>query len=280
MKYVDDLSLAQAINIKECLVPNPQPTHHQTFHDRTGHILPSGTYTLQDDLNNLANYSKKHDMVINTDKCKVMMFNTARKFDGMPLLTLPGMGGRNIQVVESFKLLGVKIRSDLKWHDNTAYICKRGYERLWLLRRLKGLGASESELVDVYDKQVRSLLELAVPVWQPALTQQEAYQIERVQKTACHVILGDKYDNYDSALRKIGHESLNTRRIQLCTKFAKKSLRNPNYSNWFCPNKAVPQYPYTRGNKKAQNKLKPVLARTERFENSPLPYLTNLLNQP
>ena len=47
-----------------------------------------------------------------------------------------------------------------------------------------------------------------MPVWQPALTKQEAYQIERVQKTACHVILGDKYDSYDSALRRIGHDSL------------------------------------------------------------------------
>ena len=32
------------------------------------------------------------------------------------------------------------------------------------------------ELGDVYDKQVRSMLELAVPVWQPALTQNESKQ--------------------------------------------------------------------------------------------------------
>ena len=53
-------------------------------------------------------------MVINTDKSKVMIFNTARKYDGMPCLTLPGMGGQKLEVVESYKLLGVKIRSDLK----------------------------------------------------------------------------------------------------------------------------------------------------------------------
>lgn len=279
MKYVDDLSMAQAIEMKECLVPNPNPTHPLTYHDRTGHILPSATYTLQDDLNNLAKYTKNHDMVINTDKCKVMMFNTARKYDGMPQLTLPGMGTKNIQVEESVKLLGVKIRSDLKWHENTAFICKRGYERLWLLRRLKGLGASVSELVDVYDKQVRPLLELAVPVWQPALTKAEAIQIERVQKVACHIILGDKYETYDNALNIIGHDSLNTRRVQLCMKFAKKALKNPNYSNWFCPSKA--KQSKTRSIKmKIENKFKPVLTRTERYENSPLPYLTKLLNQP
>ena len=47
-----------------------------------------------------------------------------------------------------------------------------------MLRRLKGLGANEEEILDVYQKQVRSVLELAVPVWQAGLTQQEVRQIE------------------------------------------------------------------------------------------------------
>ena len=81
----------------------------------------------------------------------------------------------------------------MKWSDNTDYICQKGYERLWMLRRLKGLGASEAEMLDVYHKQVRSVLELAVPVWQPAITQQETKQIERVQRCALYIILGDDY---------------------------------------------------------------------------------------
>ena len=86
-------------------------------------------------------------------------------------------------MVEKFKLLGVQIRSDLKWFDNSNYICQKGYERLWMLQRLKGLGANSSELLDVYEKQVRSILEMAVPVWEPGLTKEETKQIERVQKT-------------------------------------------------------------------------------------------------
>ena len=59
-----------------------------------------------------------------------------------------------------------------------------------MIRRLKKLGANKEELMDVYFKQVRSILEVAVPVWQPGLTQQELKQIERVQKCALHIILG------------------------------------------------------------------------------------------
>ena len=61
-----------------------------------------------------------------------------------------------------YKLL--KSLSYMKWYDNSDYICQKGYSRLWMIRRLKGLGASEAELLDVYQKQVRSVLELAVPV--------------------------------------------------------------------------------------------------------------------
>ena len=206
------------------------------------------------------------------------MFNTGRKIDAVPQLTLPGMGGKYLEVVESFKLLGVKIRSDLKWSENTDYICQRGYGRLWMLRRLKVLGANESELIDVYEKQVRSLLELAVPVWQPSLTLQESIQIERVQKTAFNIILGSKYESYENALNKLGQVRLSSRRQKLCHKFAKKCRNNPKYSNWFCPMIIGPSK--TRlGMKRKDNQLKTVPTRTSRFENSPLPYMTRILNQ-
>ena len=68
------------------------------------------------------------------------------------------------------------------------------------MRRLKKLGANEQELKDVYVKQVRSVLELAVPAWHGAITQAERNEIERVQKAALHVILGENYLSYRSAL--------------------------------------------------------------------------------
>ena len=58
----------------------------------------------------------------------------------------------------------------------------------------KKLGATESELLNVHEKQIRSELELAVPPWQPGLTNQESNQIERVQWTAFYIILGQTYD--------------------------------------------------------------------------------------
>ena len=82
MKYVDDLSLAQAINLKECVIPNPNPTHPLNYHERTNHILPACNYTLQEDLNNISNYAKNHQMIINTEKSKVRASGRTRKGNG------------------------------------------------------------------------------------------------------------------------------------------------------------------------------------------------------
>ena len=60
---------------------------------------------------------------------------------------------------------------------------KKAFSRLWILRRLKPLGASTMELLDVYQKQVRCIVEYASPVWTGGLTLDEVHQIERVQKT-------------------------------------------------------------------------------------------------
>ena len=239
MKYVDDMSILQSLNLKEMLLPNPvcDPPRPLAYHDRTNHVLPTQSIALQDQLDKLETYCQENEMIINIKKCKVMIFNPHKNYAGMPKLTLSGMEGVHLDVVENFKLLGVHIRSDLKWWDNTDNMCQKGYTRLWMLRRLKLLGANESELLDVHKKQIRSVLELAVPVWQPALTKHEKVQIERVQKCALYIILGVKYSNYSNALRTLGCEELEDRRVEICEKFALKASKHEKYQTWFCKNK-------------------------------------------
>ena len=95
LKYIDDLSLAEALNLKESLLENPDinPPRPFTFHDRTNQILPPGACQLQEQLNNLQEYCQDNQMKINKSKCKVMIFNPHRKYAYMPRLTLSGEGG-------------------------------------------------------------------------------------------------------------------------------------------------------------------------------------------
>ena len=171
-------------------------------------------------------------------------------------------------------------QSNLRWQSNTDFICQKAYARLWMLRRLKSLGANKNEMMDVYVKQVRCVLELGVAVWQPGLTQAQGQQLERVQKCALYVIMGEEHSTYRNALEELECQTLSERRTKLCLNFAKKSEKHSRFGNWFEPAVANPQpVPNTRSDKTSlQLKYKPVTVRTERYRDSPLPYLTDLLN--
>ena len=93
-----------------------------------------------------------------------------------------------LEVVKEMKLLGAIIASDLKWHRNTENITKKAYQRLWILKRLKQMGASTESMIDVYANHIRSVLEFAAVVWNSSLTQENIMTIERVQKKCicCH----------------------------------------------------------------------------------------------
>ena len=224
------MTLAESVNLKEKLVPAPDRPQPDSFHARTGHALPQENSAVYKQLMQTAVYASDNEMKINQKKTKLMLFNQSKGLDFMPDFTL---SGQNIELVEETKLLGVTLRADLKCSSNTETMVKKANKRIWILRRLKNLGASLPDLIDVYTKQIRSVLELAVPVWHSSITQQERTDIERVQKSVLHVLLGDSYTSYEYALTLVNLESLELRREKLCLKFAKKAEKNDKHQNWF-----------------------------------------------
>ena len=167
------------------------------------------------------------------------------------------------------------VTEDLKWEANTLYICAKALKKMWILRRMKILNIEPYILLDVYIKEIRSVLELAVPAWHSALTQKQTASIERVQKIAVSIILSDSLSgrceySYDMGLVILDIEPLEVRRFKLCKKFAKKTLksrhtdifrRNPNQ---YCT-RLRPEFQTNKCN-------------THRFYNSPINYLTRILN--
>ena len=112
-----------------------------------------------------------------------MKFNFSKTKDFPPEVTIDGFR-ENIQVVSQARLVGVIISDDLKQEHNTKFICTKAYSNLWMLRRLKQLNVDTAKILDVYMKEVRSLVELAVPAWHGLLTKSQSADVERVQRVA------------------------------------------------------------------------------------------------
>ena len=257
LKFVDDLSVAECIRLDKQLKCNS---------DNTGYLLPPQESLLQKRLDEISSVAKMHDMKLNLSKTKLMPFNFTRKFKFEPMLKLDGSP---LEVVTETKLLGLTITSDCRWEANSQALVKKGNSRLWSLRRLKMLGASTETLTDIYKLFCRSVLEFGAPVWSGALSTKNKQDIERVQKNALKIIYGKYNTSYDNFLTEIEEDSLLSRRDHLCLTFAKKCLKNPKFKDWF-----------TEGIKtRSGSHFFEIEAKTKRFSNSSIPYLTRLLNK-
>ena len=206
LKYVDDLSLAEAMFLGNL-----------SIQDDEGLFLPPADSLLQNRLDDLVTATRLHDMKLNHDKTKIISFSFSIKY---PLNHVFSVSGEPIEVVKQTKLLGVILSDNCKWDANTKNIVKSGNSRLWFLRRLKTLGASVQTLLDIYKLFCRSVLEYGAPVWSGALTKRNIQDIERVQQNAMRIIFGAAFTTYDDCLEQLEEQTLEERRTRLCLTFA------------------------------------------------------------
>ena len=82
-----------------------------------------------------------------------------------------------------------------------------------------------SDLVMIYCQFIRCILEFNSNVWYSSITEDEADDIERVQKNACKLLLNQEYQTYEQALSILKLDDLRTRRSKLALKFGKSCLK-------------------------------------------------------
>ena len=131
------------------------------------------------------------------------------------------------------KILGVWISEDLSWERNTKEICRKAFSRISMLTKLRYVGVSTEDLIEIYILFIRSVTEYCAVAFHSSLTVAQATDIERIQRTSLKVILGDTYVDYPAALEMSGLQTLYERRERRCLDFALKSLKHPINSRMF-----------------------------------------------
>ena len=93
---------------------------------------------------------------------------------------------------------------------------KKAGRRFYALRKLKGCGVPEGDIVQVYCSLVRSIMEYASVVFSNLL-QYLSYAWEKVPKRALAVIFPEL--DYEDALAQSGLCSLEFRSVEACVRF-------------------------------------------------------------
>ena len=270
-KFVDDASAIEIINLLSIglasynikqHVPSNIPTHNQIIQNEH---LKSQKY-----VETLNNWSKQQKMELNIGKTKAMIFNFSK--DKQFTVSLK-IDNKQISIVDEVKLLGTHITSDLKWESNTHNIVKRANARMEILRKIKEFKPKMDDMKTIYISYVRSILEQSCQVWNFSLTEENINDLERVQKNAFQIILGERYSTYESALNMLNLDDLQTRRNYLSKKFAIKCTEHQKTKNMFKLNTTINK------NLKNRGKYQVEFARTERYKKSAIPQMQRLLNQ-
>ena len=131
-------------------------------------------------------------MTVNEKKTKEMLiyFGTKHDTSSVPFITI---NNKQIERVESFKLLGVVISADLSWKEYIDYMLKKVAKRFYCILYLVRAGIKNEDILIIYCSIIRSVLEYACQVWHPGLTKKQSSDIERVQKRCLRLI----YPNLD-----------------------------------------------------------------------------------
>lgn len=81
-------------------------------------------------------------------------------------ITAVSIEGEAVELVQSYRYLGVHLGSKLDWSVNTEAIYQKGQSRLQFLRRIRSFGVCRTMLNMFYQLLVASALFFAVVCWQ------------------------------------------------------------------------------------------------------------------
>ncbi|CAM5107583.1 unnamed protein product [Eretmochelys imbricata] len=161
---------------------------------------------LQEDLDDLVNWSNSNRMKFNSEKCKVMHLGINNKNFSYKL------GTHQLEVTEEEKDLGVLVDHRMTMSCQCDMAVKKANAVLGCIRR--GISSRDKEvLVPLYKALVRPHLEYCVQFWSPMFKRDE-FRLEEVQRRATRMIQGMEDLSYERRLKELGLFSLTKRRLR------------------------------------------------------------------
>ena len=233
-------------------------------------FIPSEHLKTQEYVKKIDIWTEENKMKLNEKKTTNMLFNFTKDFQFTTEITLKN---EKLETIDKTKLLGTIITKDLKWHENTKYIVKKANQKMRLLHKFSKFTTNKSHLMHIYKSQVRGNLEYCSTVWHSGLSESDTKDIERVQKAAVRIFMGNKYQGYEQALKLLKLDSLKERRLKMALKFAKRSLKLENFSTLFPLSEPNHLMSMRNPEKYVVN-----ISKTERHKRSAVPFLQRLLN--
>ena len=96
--------------------------------------------------------------------------------------------GKEVEVVEEYKYLGLQLDNKLEWKCNTEYISKKGQSRLYFLRKLRSFNVCTKMLHIFYRSVVESAIIFAAICWGSSIRTRDLKRINKLIRKAGSVL--------------------------------------------------------------------------------------------
>ena len=171
---------------------------------------------LQNDIDNLFNWSIINKMVFHPHKCKVLSVTRQRNIlDNLPFnIYFYSLSRTIIDYVDSQTDLGVEITPRLLWKSHCDKLASKASSKLGLLKRTCHFTVNRRQKRSFYLAIVRSIFEHCSVIWAP----QHQYLIEKfsvIQKRAVKWIFGEQFASYSDEVLVEKQRELNILPIKL-----------------------------------------------------------------
>ena len=133
-------------------------------------------------MDNFVAWSGEHHLVAKT-KEMVVEFRRAR-----PELSTISILGDKVQVVESYKYLGVHMNNKLDWKQQTEAVYKKGQSRLCFLRKLRSFKVCSKTLCMFYQSVVASAIFFAAISWGSGIRACDSKKLNKLVLRAGYVM--------------------------------------------------------------------------------------------
>ncbi|KAK0148991.1 RNA-directed DNA polymerase from mobile element jockey [Merluccius polli] len=167
---------------------NTESCHMQKFSDDTaivGCIRDGQEEEYRSLVEDFVKWCRLNNLHLNTAKTKEMVVDFRRSKPALLPVTIEGV---NVEVVDTYKYLGVHLDDKLDWSVNTAAVYKKGQSRLYFLRRLRSFNVCSKLLWMVYQSVVASVLFYAVACWGGSTRKRDAGRLDRLVRKAGSVV--------------------------------------------------------------------------------------------
>ncbi|KAI4875625.1 hypothetical protein NFI96_009276 [Prochilodus magdalenae] len=175
---------------------NSGTCHLQKFSDDTaivGCIRNGQEAEYRKLVSDFVSWCKLNQLQLNISKTKEMVVDFRKNRSPQAPVTIDG---EEVEVVCTYKYLGVHLDNKLDWSSDTSAVFKRGQSRLYFLRKLRSFGVCTKHLWTFYQSVVASAIFYSVVCWGNSINKTAINKLNKLVKKAGSVI-GLKLDTLE-----------------------------------------------------------------------------------